>query len=251
LWAARRHTSRGGRDAGACHDDDAAGFSGLDVLSNGCEAALPERLRRSVIADDRRMFLAHFAAVWLLRLLSPLRLSTLCSLCLDANIRAKIVSTTGIVVPLAAAAAGAKALQVMAPFPYFGQPAGHGGSTGWTCGEAGNGQMSAVELEAGSVVKTKSVGIRESRISRGRSKLHHPRHHQAGTLDSRCDGNAYRCRDCSEFSIAWRGRVGERGTDGKLNVDPGQPSQHAVICVRPLRWTQHIQPLRDSLQSEL
>jgi hypothetical protein len=51
-----------GGDAGAGHDDDAAGLAGLDKVGDGGEAALGQRERRGVLGDVG-LFLAHFALV--------------------------------------------------------------------------------------------------------------------------------------------------------------------------------------------
>ncbi len=50
-----------GGDAGARHDDDAAGAAGLDVVGHGGQAALGQGQRRGVLGHEG-LFLAHFAA---------------------------------------------------------------------------------------------------------------------------------------------------------------------------------------------
>ena len=54
-------TARCGGDAGARHDDDAAGGAGLDVVGHGGQAALGQGPRRGVLGHEG-LFLAHFAA---------------------------------------------------------------------------------------------------------------------------------------------------------------------------------------------
>lgn len=54
-------TARCGGDAGARHDDDAAGVAGLDVVGHGGQAALGQGPRRGVLGHEG-LFLAHFAA---------------------------------------------------------------------------------------------------------------------------------------------------------------------------------------------
>lgn len=51
-----------GGDAGAGHDDDAAGLAGLDKVGDGGEAALRQGQRRGVLGDVG-LLLAHFALV--------------------------------------------------------------------------------------------------------------------------------------------------------------------------------------------
>jgi hypothetical protein len=86
-----------GGDAGAGHDDDAAGLAGLDEVGDGSEAALLQGERRGVIVDVR-LFLAHLApvpfsfslALWFLRF-------RLCLLSLNAKVVVELVKIVEVV----------------------------------------------------------------------------------------------------------------------------------------------------------
>jgi hypothetical protein len=120
----RSRTAGGRGDASAGHHDDAASLARLDVLGDSGKAALTERLWGRVIADDGGVLLTHFA-VGFLGFFCLLRLGVPRALCLNTEVAAKvveIVEATEIVKIDKLAVAGARALGVMAPFPYFGWP---------------------------------------------------------------------------------------------------------------------------------